>query len=236
MDRTVATGTGYIGQYPPELAKIYEDLDTCPDDLLLFMHHVPYTHVLHDGKTVVQYVYDAHYEGAATAQTYAPRWRALNGLIDDERYEQTLKLFTYQAGHAIVWRDAVTKWFQKESGISDTLGRVGNYPDRIEAENMTPKATLPSTLSPGRPPPTVRLSSASSPPAASLPLRSTSLPAPTTSPFSTSTSGPANLTSLSNSTTNPSANGSPTTFSHRYVPKTNLTATPAPALRYPTSR
>ncbi len=68
--RTVATGTGYIGQYPPELAKVYEDVNTCPDDLLLFMHHVPYTHVLHDGKTVVQYIYDAHYEGAATAQTY----------------------------------------------------------------------------------------------------------------------------------------------------------------------
>src|ERR1700727_2486856 len=94
MDRTVATGTGYIGQYPPELAKVYEDVNTCPDDLLLFMHHVPYTQLLHDGKTVVQFVYDAHYEGAATAQTYAPRWQTLKGLVDDERYEQTLKLFT----------------------------------------------------------------------------------------------------------------------------------------------
>ncbi len=137
MDRTVATGTGYIGQYPPELAKVYGDVNTCPDDLLLFMHHVPYTHVLHDGKTVAQYVYDAHYEGAATAQTYAPRWQTLKGLIDDDRYNKTLKLFTYQAGHSIVWRDAVTKWFQKESGISDKQGRVGSYPNRIEAENMT---------------------------------------------------------------------------------------------------
>ena len=148
MDRTVATGTGYIGQYPPELAKVYEDVKTCPDDLLLFMHHVPYTHVLHDGKTVVQYVYDAHYEGAATAQTYAPRWRALKGLIDDERYELTLKLFTYQAGHAVVWRDAVTKWFQKESGIPDWQGRVGNYPNRIEAEDMTAAGYTPVDVKP----------------------------------------------------------------------------------------
>jgi alpha-glucuronidase len=137
MDRTVATGTGYIGQYPPELAKVYEDVNTCPDDLLLFMHHVPYTHVLHDGKTVVQYVYDAHYEGAATAQTYAPRWQTLHSLIDDDRYNETLKLFTYQAGHAIIWRDAVTRWFQKESSIPDNQGRVGNYPNRIEAEDMS---------------------------------------------------------------------------------------------------
>ncbi len=148
MDRTVATGTGYIGQYPPELAKVYEDVNTCPDDLLLFMHHVPYTHVLHDGKTVVQYVYDAHYEGAATAQTNVPRWQTLHGLIDDDRYNETLKLFTYQAGHAIVWRDAVTRWFQKESSIPDKLGRVGNYPNRIEAENMTAEGYTPIDVKP----------------------------------------------------------------------------------------
>jgi alpha-glucuronidase len=148
MDRTVATGTGYIGQYPPELARTYENVATCPDDLLLFMHHVPYTYVLHDGKTVVQHVYDAHYEGAATAQTYAPRWQTLKGLVDDDRYNETLKLFTYQAGHAIVWRDAVTRWFQKESSIPDKLGRVGNYPNRIEAESMTAEGYTPIDVKP----------------------------------------------------------------------------------------
>jgi alpha-glucuronidase len=148
MDRTVATGTGYIGQYPPPLAKIYEDVNTCPDDLLLFMHHVPYTHVLHDGKTVVQHIYDAHYDGAATAQTYGPRWQTLHSLIDDDRYNETLKLFTYQAGHAIVWRDAVTRWFQKESSIPDKQGRVGNYPDRIEAENITAEGYTPIDVKP----------------------------------------------------------------------------------------
>ncbi|NYF81126.1 alpha-glucuronidase family glycosyl hydrolase [Granulicella arctica] len=136
IDRTVATGTGYIGQYPPELAKVYESLTTCPDELLLFMHHVPYNYVLHNGKTVVQHVYDSHYKGAATVATYAPRWEQLQGLIDEERYEKTLKLFMYQAGHAIVWRDAVSEWFLRMSGIADTRGRVGHYPNRIEAESM----------------------------------------------------------------------------------------------------
>jgi alpha-glucuronidase len=148
MDRTIATGTGYIGQYPPELAKVYEDVNTCPDKLLLFMHHVPYSHVLHDGKTVVQYVYDAHYEGVATAQTYAPRWQTLKGLIDKDRYNETLKLFTYQAGHAIVWRDAVTRWFEKESNIPDKENRVGNYPNRIEAEDMTAEGYTPIDVKP----------------------------------------------------------------------------------------
>jgi alpha-glucuronidase len=136
MDRTVATGTGYIGQYPPQLAKIYESLETCPDSLLLFMHHVPYDYGLHNGKTLVQYVYDSHYEGAALAASYVPRWKTLRGLMDDQRYYETLGLFEYQAGHAVVWRDAVTEWFQHISGIPDKLGRVGHYPDRIEAESM----------------------------------------------------------------------------------------------------
>jgi alpha-glucuronidase len=136
MDRTVATGTGYIGQYPPQLAAKYESLETCPDSLLLFMHHVPYDYVLHSGKTLVQHVYDSHYEGAAAAATYSQRWRTLHGLVDDQRYDETLALFEYEGGHAIVWRDAVTAWFQNISGIRDKLGRVGIYPDRIEAEAM----------------------------------------------------------------------------------------------------
>ncbi len=119
-----------------ELAKIYESVDSCPDSLLLFMHHVPYDHMLQEGKTVVQHVYDAHYDGAATAATYPRRWRNLHGLIDDQRYYETLALFEYEAGHAVVWRDAVTAWFQHISGIPDKLGRVGHYPDRIEAESM----------------------------------------------------------------------------------------------------
>ena len=136
MDRTVATGTGYIGQYPPQLAAIYESLKTCPDELLLFMHHVPYDHVLHSGKTVVQHVYDSHYQGADTAATYAPAWMALKGLVDPDIYAQTLALFEYQAAHAVVWRDAVDVWFQTISGTPDKLGRVGHTPNRIEAEAM----------------------------------------------------------------------------------------------------
>ncbi|MBV9038755.1 MAG: glucosiduronase [Acidobacteriaceae bacterium] len=137
MDRTVATGTGYIGQYSPPLAAIYESLITCPDNLLLFMHHVPYEHVLHSGKTVIQHIYDSHYDGAREAQTFPEQWKELHGLIDEERYESVLHKLQYQAGHAIVWRDAVCNWFYRKSGIPDRQGRVGQNPDRIEGESMT---------------------------------------------------------------------------------------------------
>ena len=111
MDRTVATGTGFIGQYSPEVAREYESLADCPDKLLLFMHHVPYTYVLHSGKTVIQHVYDSHYEGAAEAQSFAEGWKRLRGHVDEQRYQAVLARLEYQAGHAIVWRDAICSWF-----------------------------------------------------------------------------------------------------------------------------
>jgi len=135
MDRSVATGTGFIGQYAPPVRAIYEPLEKCPDELLLFMHHVPYMHRLHSGKSVIQYIYDSHYEGAAAVAGYLHDWSALQGRIDDQRFEDVRAQLDYQAGQAIVWRDAVTRWFHHASGIADARGRVDNYPDRIEAES-----------------------------------------------------------------------------------------------------
>src|SRR5262249_32300006 len=107
-----------------------------PDDLLLFFHHVPYTHVLKSGKTVIQHIYDEHYQGAEDAARFVDRWRALDGLIDRERYDRVLAKLEYQAGHAVVRRDAVTNWFRWVSGIPDAKGRVGRYPNRVEAESL----------------------------------------------------------------------------------------------------
>ena len=134
FDRSVATGTGFAGQYPPDVAKIYESASTTPDDLLLFFHHVPYTYKLHDGKTVIQYLYDSHYQGAAQAAQFAHDWTSLKGRIDPELYLDMLARLQYQAGHAIVWRDAVVQYFLKLSGIPDERGRAGSFPGRMEAE------------------------------------------------------------------------------------------------------
>jgi alpha-glucuronidase len=136
MDRTVATGTGFAGQYPPEVAKLYESLATTPDELLLFFHHVPYTYRLHSGKTVIQHIYDSHYDGAAQAAEFVRDWSALEGRIKDQSlYEQVRDHLVYQAGHAIVWRDAIVQYFLKLSGIPDEKGRAGHYPGRLEAED-----------------------------------------------------------------------------------------------------
>ncbi|HXU48981.1 MAG TPA: alpha-glucuronidase family glycosyl hydrolase [Candidatus Binatia bacterium] len=137
MDRSVATGTAYVGQYSSEVQKQFETVAATPDDLLLFFHHVPYTHRLHSGKTVIQYIYDSHYTGAEEAAAFVREWKSLRGHVDDDRYAQILAQLEYQAGHAIVWRDSVCNYFMHISGIPDTQGRVGHYPNRIEAESMS---------------------------------------------------------------------------------------------------
>jgi alpha-glucuronidase len=135
FDRSVATGTGFAGQYPSEVAKIYESAPTTPDNLLLFFHHVPYTYRLQDGKTVIQYIYDSHYQGAAQAAQFVDNWSSLKGRIDGRLYDDMLARLQYQASHAIVWRDAIVQYFLKLSGIPDESGRAGHYPHRLEAED-----------------------------------------------------------------------------------------------------
>jgi alpha-glucuronidase len=136
MDRTVATGTGFAAQYRPPLARRFESVATTPEELLLFFHHVPYTHVLKSGKSVIQHIYDSHYEGAEEARGLVERWRTLEGLVDEPRYRAVLARLEYQADYAIVWRDSIAAWFHKKSGIEDARRRVGHYPDRVEAEAM----------------------------------------------------------------------------------------------------
>lgn len=148
MDRTVATGTGYVGQYRAPVAARYESIETTPDELLLFFHHVPYTLPLHSGKTVIQHIYDSHYEGAELAADFARRWNSLKGRIDDERYADVLARLEYQAGHAIVWRDAICNWFLRASGIPDAKGRAGHHPNRVEAEAMQLQGYVPVEVTP----------------------------------------------------------------------------------------
>ena len=115
---------------PPAVRQIYESLATCPDDLLLFMHHVPYTHrPALAARRSSSHLYDSHYDGAARVRraTRASGVRSRAWSIRNASAWFCDQL-TYQAGHAIVWRDAVTRWFLRASGIADAKGRVGTYP------------------------------------------------------------------------------------------------------------
>jgi len=124
MDRTVATGTGFIGQYSPEAAQAYESLAKCPDELLLFFHHVAWTYKLHSGKAVIQHIYDSHYAGVEQVQESVKGWKSLQGHVEDARYRDVLARLEYQVGQATVWRDTICRWALQMSGIPDQRGRV----------------------------------------------------------------------------------------------------------------
>jgi alpha-glucuronidase len=62
VDRT-RNGTGYTAQYQPYLRDLYENTATCPEEMILYFHRLPYDYKLKDGRTMIQYIYDTHFEG-----------------------------------------------------------------------------------------------------------------------------------------------------------------------------
>ncbi|MFE0559692.1 alpha-glucuronidase family glycosyl hydrolase [Paenibacillus sp. NPDC058910] len=124
VDRTVASGTGYTAQYFQPNRVRYDSLTDCPDELLLFFHHVPYSHVLKSGKSVIQHIYDAHFDGAQAAAGLLEAWTSLEGMVDPERFAQVTDRLTDQAEHAKHWRDVINTYFLRKSGVPDEQGRT----------------------------------------------------------------------------------------------------------------
>jgi alpha-glucuronidase len=119
FDRTKATGDGDVGMWRPPVRDMFESLASCPDELLLFFHHVPYRYRLHSGKTVIQHIYDSHFSGQEDVVSMRKRWRALRGDVDASRYADVLERFDLQVAHSTVWRDTLVAYFFERSKIFD---------------------------------------------------------------------------------------------------------------------
>lgn len=124
VDRTVKTGTGYAGQYHPENAAMYESMESCPEELLLFFHRVPYTYRLKSGKTLIQHIYDTHFEGVEQVEEMVTQWKSLEGEIDQETFSHVLSRLKEQLEHAKEWRDVINTYFYRISRIEDELHRT----------------------------------------------------------------------------------------------------------------
>lgn len=123
VDRTRATGTGFTGQYPAPWRDVYESLETCPDELLLFFHHVPWTHELRSGVSVAQHVYDTHFRGVEAVEAMAARWAALEGRVPDDVFARVTERLAEQRRSAVEWRDQLNTYVMRKSGIPDARGR-----------------------------------------------------------------------------------------------------------------
>ncbi|MEU4191033.1 alpha-glucuronidase [Kribbella sp. NPDC026611] len=123
VDRTVASGSGFTAQYPEPLASIYEDVRTCPDELLLFFHHVAYDHVLQSGVSVVQHIYDSRFQGYAEVEAMVAGWNTIADRFEPAVRENVTTRFEAQLANAREWRDQVNTFFYRLSGVADTHGR-----------------------------------------------------------------------------------------------------------------
>ena len=102
---------------------MYEHVETCPENLLLFFHHMPYTHVLKSGLTILQHIYDTHFQGAEEADGLLKSWESLRDAVDPAVFEEVQRRFKLQLKDAVEWRDVVNTYFYRKTGIPDEKGR-----------------------------------------------------------------------------------------------------------------
>jgi len=124
VDRTLATGTGFTRQYHDENFKVYENVETCPEELLLFFHHLPYDYKLDSGKTIIQHIYDTHFEGYNKVEEYQEQWEKLKPELDEESYNNVSERLVEQLRSAREWKDQVNTYYYRKSGIEDKKGRT----------------------------------------------------------------------------------------------------------------
>ncbi len=121
VDRT-ASGTGYLSQYPEAFQKRYGNPATCPDLYLLFFHRLRYDFVMADGRTLIQRIYDDHFEGCEQAVRMASTLASLR--FPEPDASEIQDRIQRQLANAREWRDVVNTFFFRLSGVPDAMGRV----------------------------------------------------------------------------------------------------------------
>jgi alpha-glucuronidase len=111
FDRT-STGSNALAQYAPEVRNAFADIHTCDEKFLLWFHHIPWTYIMHDGKSLWDELCYKYYAGVDSVKWIQTLWNDLKGKIDEERFEQVKMLLNIQYSEAIWWRNACILHFQ----------------------------------------------------------------------------------------------------------------------------
>lgn len=116
FDRTEA-GSNALEQYHPEVIELYSDPASCPDELLLWFHHLPWDYRMRSGRTLWEDLCHAYYSGSDSVSWMQEVWNARKGKIDPERFKHVSDFLAIQKEHALLWRNACTLYFQSHSGL-----------------------------------------------------------------------------------------------------------------------
>jgi alpha-glucuronidase len=111
FDRT-ATGSNTLSQYQRPVRDRFENLSRCPEELLLWFHHLPWEHRMKSGRTLWDELALHYQRGVDWTRSTRKRWDALAGFIDAERHAEVAKKLAIQERDAIWWRDACLLYFQ----------------------------------------------------------------------------------------------------------------------------
>ncbi len=110
-DRT-ATGSNALEQYAPEWQKLWGNPVTCPENLLLWFHHVAWDHPMKSGRPLWDELCLRYQQGVDEVRAMQHAWDSLAGHIDAERYEAVRMRLQRQEQDAVIWRDACLLYFQ----------------------------------------------------------------------------------------------------------------------------
>jgi len=111
FDRT-ASGSNALAQYAPAVRRQWENMRSCPEEYLLWFHHVPWQYKLRSGRSLWEalcYKYEAGVQGV---QQMVDTWQSVSPYIDEERAEQVRMLLAIQLKEAAWWRDACLAYFR----------------------------------------------------------------------------------------------------------------------------
>ena len=116
FDRT-RSGSGNVDQYHEPLASMYNSIETCPEELILWFHHVPWTHKMASGRTLWDEICLHYDRGIKTVRGYQAVWNDMKPYVDAERWEAVRAKLEIQESDARWWRDACVQYFGEFSGL-----------------------------------------------------------------------------------------------------------------------
>ncbi len=111
FDRS-STGSNALEQYQPPVRALYDDVDDCPEEYLLWFHHVPWDRKMNSGRSLWDELCYQYSEGADSVQWMQGQWNTLEGKVDYERFRHVQTLLRIQYNEALWWRNACLSYFQ----------------------------------------------------------------------------------------------------------------------------
>lgn len=110
-----STGSNATAQYFPPLRDKFDSPQTCPENLLLWFHHLPWDHKMKSGRTMWDELCFEYTRGVNEVRDFQHLWDSLEGKIDEERFNHIQYKLKVQAREALWWRDACLLYFQTYS-------------------------------------------------------------------------------------------------------------------------